>query len=315
MHRLKTLIEQSRDWASAERGRDLFAKVADVLQQTFAVESGMFIYRKQFITEGADSTVRVYNPWGIDYSESELTHFIGGGAWFSGEAFVVTEAWLSVNEAPPVWKKVWLDAGVQYVGAWKLVVKGMAVGAIVLGRKTAPDNVDAEMMAACATHVSLVLEMLISRRIAEHVSVHDPLTNVLNRRGFEQEFIRLSSHHDGALVMGILDLNEFKNINDSLGHLEGDAILVDVAQTLQTHIAEQGTVARFGGDEFVFAMRADNLDVTTLTERVVDWFVKKEYRISIGCALLGHDGADWVSCLHVADQRLYSRKSQDVFFE
>ena len=315
MYSLKTLIEQSRDWSSAERGRDLFAKVADVLQQTFTFESGMFIYRKQFITEGEDSTVRVYNPWGIGYSESELTHFIGDGAWFSGEAHVITESWQHVHEAPPVWKKVWLDAGIQYVGAWKLVVKGMAVGAIVLGRKTEPDEMDAEMMKACATHVSLILEMLICRRIAEHASRRDPLTNVLNRRGFEQEFTLLQNQHDVDLIVGMLDLNEFKSINDSMGHLEGDAILVDVAQTLQTYIAEKGIVGRYGGDEFVFAMRADNLDVTTLTERVVDWFVKKQYRISIGCALLGHDGADWVSCLHVADQRLYSRKSQDVFFE
>ena len=313
MHSLKTLIEQSRDWASVERGRDLFAKVADVLQQTFAVESGMFIYRKQFITEGADSTVRVYNPWGIDYSESELTHFIGDGAWFSGEAYVVTESWQHVNEAPPVWKQVWLDAGVQYVGSWKLVVKETNVGAIVLGRKTEPDEMDAEMMAACATHVSLVLEMLISRRIAEHASLHDPLTNVLNRRGFEQEFNRLQILHDGALIVGMLDLNEFKNINDSLGHLEGDSILVDVAQLLREHIGQQGIVARYGGDEFVFAMRTD-MDVATLTQQVTDLFTHKQYTASVGCTVAEKDDS-LGSCLHSADKRLYEGKSKMTALE
>ncbi|QSO48369.1 GGDEF domain-containing protein [Alicyclobacillus mengziensis] len=307
MYSLKTLIEQSRDWASAERGRDLFAKVAYVLQQTFAIESGMFIYCKQFIAEGEESSVKVYNPWGIEYSESELTHFIGDGAWFSDKAYFVTETWLPFDEAPSVWKRVWFDAGIQYVGAWKLVVKGLAVGAIVLGQKNEPDKIDSEMMAASATHVSLVLEMLISRRIAEHASLHDPLTNVLNRRGFELEFTRLQNQHGGALIVGMLDLNEFKNINDSMGHLEGDAILVDVAQTLQTYIAEKGVVARFGGDEFVFAMRTDNADVATLSQQVRELFTHKQYTASVGCTVAMKDESLNL-CLHAADERLYEGK-------
>lgn len=309
MHQLRTFIEQSRDWATVERCRDLFSKVADVLQQTFGVESGMFVYRKQFVPDGTDSTVQVYNPWGIGYSESELTRFINHGVWFSGDTYVITESWLPVKEAPPVWKQVWMSAGVQHVGAWKLVVKGKCVGAIVLGRKTEPDEMDADIMAACATHVSLVLEMLILRRMAEHASCHDPLTNILNRRGFEQEFNRLSSEHDGSLVVGILDLNEFKEINDRLGHLEGDAILVDVAQTLRKNIGEHGITARFGGDEFVFAFICDNDDVEDAFAYVVSWFANKDYTVSVGCALLGVDGDDWTSCVHVADQRLYAIKS------
>ena len=315
MHSLKTLIEQSRDWASLERGRDLFAKVADVLQLTFGIEAGMFVYRKQFITEGVESSVQVYNPWGIRYSESELTRFINDGAWFSGENYFVSESWLPVEEAPPVWKQVWLDAGVQYVGAWKLMVKDCCVGAMVLGRKTLPDERNAEIMETCAIHVSLVLEMLVTRRIAEYASCHDPLTDVLNRRGFEQKITHLSSRHDGALIVGMLDLNEFKSINDSLGHLEGDAILVDVAQTLQDHIGQQGIVARFGGDEFVFAMEMDGEDIETITKRVMEWFADKKYSVSVGCATLEKDGVDWISCLDVADQRLYEQKSRGVVLE
>lgn len=315
MHPLRTLIEQSSDWASVERCRDLFAKVADVLQHTFGVESGMFVYREQFNPKDKVSTVQVYKPWGLGYSESELTRFIDGGAWFSGDTYVVTETWLSVKEAPPVWKQVWMDAGVQYVGAWKLNVQGSCVGAIVLGRRTKPGQMDTDIMAACATHVSLVLDMLISRRIAEHASCHDPLTNVLNRRGFEKEFTCMQSQNDSSLVMGILDLNEFKDINDSLGHLEGDSILIDVAQTLHKQIGQYGIVARFGGDEFVFAVTVDNTNVDAITEYILSWFENKNYTVSVGCSVLGIDGEDWGSCLRIADRHLYVRKSQTGVLE
>ncbi|WP_067625457.1 GGDEF domain-containing protein [Alicyclobacillus acidiphilus] len=315
MHSLKTLIEQSRDWASLERGRDLFSKVADVLQHTFGIESGMFVYRKPFVHGVMNAPVRVYEPWGIGYSETELTRFIDDGAWFSGEDYFVSESWLPAEEAPPVWKQVWLDAGVQYVGAWKLVVKGSCVGAMVLGRRTVPDEMDADMMAACAIHVSLVLEMLVTRRIAEHASCHDPLTDILNRRGFEQEFGRMQRQDEGSLILGMLDLNEFKGINDNLGHLEGDSILMDVAQTLRKNIGKQGIAARFGGDEFVFLVKTESENIEAITKRVMDWFSDKEYSVSVGCATLGQDGVDWISCLGVADQRLYERKSRRVVLE
>lgn len=315
MHPLRILIEQSSDWASVEHCRDLFAKVAGVLQDTFGVESGMFVYRKQFLPDDKVSTVQVYKSWGMSYSEAQLTRFIDDGIWFSGDTHVVSETWLSVKEAPPVWKQVWMDAVVQYVGAWKLNVKGSCVGAIVLGRRTKPGQMDADIMAACATHVSLVLDMLISRRIAEHASCHDPLTNVLNRRGFEKELHHVLNRDEGTLVMGILDLNEFKDINDSLGHLEGDLILADVAQTLREKIGQYGTVARFGGDEFVFAVTVDNTNVDAITEYILSWFENRNYTVSVGCSVLGIDGEDWGSCLRMADKRLYMRKSQTGVLE
>lgn len=315
MHSLMTLIEQSRDWASLERGRDLFTKVADVLQHTFGIEAGMFVYRKPLVHGVINAPVRVYEPWGLGYSETELTRFIDDGAWFSGENYFVSESWLPVEEAPPVWKQVWLDAGVQSVGAWKLVVRGSCVGAMVLGRRTVPDERDAEIMETCAIHISLVLEMLVTRRIAEHASCHDPLTDILNRRGFEQEFNRIQSQHEGHLILGMLDLNGFKDINDNLGHLAGDSILMDVAQTLRQKIGKQGIAARFGGDEFVFAMEMDSENIKAITKRVMDWFADKEYSVSVGCATLGQDGVDWISCIDVADQRLYERKSRGVVLE
>lgn len=81
---------------------------------------------------------------------------------------------------------------------------------------------------------------------------HDPLTDLLNRRGLNakvDEWARDSVHH---LTVVILDLDGFKAINDTYGHAKGDGVLVSVAtQLLEVSVAYGGVAARFGGDEFV----------------------------------------------------------------
>ncbi|MDO5656881.1 MAG: GGDEF domain-containing protein [Paracoccus sp. (in: a-proteobacteria)] len=81
----------------------------------------------------------------------------------------------------------------------------------------------------------------------------DPLTGVLNRRGLTQDMARLRDL-DRQVAALVLDLDHFKAINDSLGHLAGDAMLRHVAQILRQELREGDTVARTGGDEFVILL-------------------------------------------------------------
>jgi diguanylate cyclase (GGDEF)-like protein/PAS domain S-box-containing protein len=86
-----------------------------------------------------------------------------------------------------------------------------------------------------------------------HQAFHDPVTNLANRALFAERVrhavARDRRDHEGVAVM-FLDLDDFKTINDSLGHAAGDRVLVEVAQRLEASIRSSDTAARFGGDEF-----------------------------------------------------------------
>ncbi|MDI1296854.1 MAG: diguanylate cyclase [bacterium] len=117
-----------------------------------------------------------------------------------------------------------------------------------------------------------VIEDLSDLRQASFEAVHDPLTGLFNRRG-------LAAQWEGLLACGaaegpmisllFLDLDGFKQLNDSHGHAVGDACLVDVARMLGAQVRSQDVVARIGGDEFVMLLPdMDTAEAQALGERV-----------------------------------------------
>jgi len=92
---------------------------------------------------------------------------------------------------------------------------------------------------------------------------HDPLTGVLNRKGmdeaFETEVARIQ-RHGGDLCLALLDIDNFKKLNDSLGHAAGDAALVHLAKVVHEAIRPEDTLARYGGEEFVVILPNTVLD-------------------------------------------------------
>jgi diguanylate cyclase (GGDEF)-like protein/PAS domain S-box-containing protein len=110
-------------------------------------------------------------------------------------------------------------------------------------------------------------------RQLEHMADHDPLTGLLNRRSFERE---LTSHAaqvkrygaTGAVLM--LDLDNFKYFNDTQGHNAGDALIVRIAQGLQSRLRDSDVLARLGGDEFaVLLTREDEQETQTVAEALL----------------------------------------------
>jgi len=84
----------------------------------------------------------------------------------------------------------------------------------------------------------------------EHLALHDPLTSLPNRAYLEQEFKTRLSEAGNDLVLMLIDLDHFKQVNDSNGHLAGDALLVEVAKRMKSVLRHGDFVARIGGDEF-----------------------------------------------------------------
>jgi len=92
---------------------------------------------------------------------------------------------------------------------------------------------------------------------------HDQLTGALNRRGLEDMFAKETARakrHDTALCVALLDIDNFKKLNDSMGHDAGDAALIHLAKVCRETLRPQDTVARYGGEEFIILLPETHLE-------------------------------------------------------
>jgi diguanylate cyclase (GGDEF)-like protein len=154
-----------------------------------------------------------------------------------------------------------------------------------------------------------------------YLAHHDPLTGLPNRTKFREDLEQTLRrvNRDGRVAVLCLDLDHFKEINDSLGHPIGDDLLKDVASRLRASVREGDTVARLGGDEFAIVQAGTDLQASessSLAERLVE-IVGAPYAIqghqlnigvSIGIAFAPNDGEDPDQLLKNADMALYRAK-------
>jgi len=150
----------------------------------------------------------------------------------------------------------------------------------------------------------------------------DPLTGVLNRRGFERELARAHSYFErygGNAALIYLDLDGFKPVNDRYGHAAGDAVLVAVAGVLVAAVRASDAVARLGGDEFALLLwnlsaQAAQKKALGLEHVIADTHVAwnggtLSVGVSAGVAELGQD-QDLATLLGRADAEMYARKRE-----
>lgn len=150
----------------------------------------------------------------------------------------------------------------------------------------------------------------------------DPLTGQLNRRGLQdviQACIAYLKRHQkqGAILM--IDLDHFKQINDTCGHEIGDQVLIRVAQQLKQTLRQSDILARLGGEEFLVVLPLSDAAMASFTaERLraaieqLHWEIllpTKRLTVSIGVSMIGPD-YDFAQRLHAADLALYQAKSQ-----
>ncbi len=187
---------------------------------------------------------------------------------------------------------------------------------------------DARMFATLASHAGVALQngRLIIRlhdqaRQREHEARHDPLTGLANRVRFAD---RLAERFDGGgsddqIVIALMDLDGFKEINDTLGHQSGDQVLVEVADRLRSAVDDSTLVVRLGGDEFglLGASSARPSAVASMCRRIrsavaepmeIDGIVVT-MGVSIGLAVAPDDGDNAETLMRRADVAMYSAKS------
>ena len=149
----------------------------------------------------------------------------------------------------------------------------------------------------------------------------DPLTGLLNRRAMDRaaEKVLGAMTPDAPASAIAVDLNDFKQINDSFGHACGDATLIAVARCLELGLRHSDFIGRMGGDEFIALLPRTSVEVAGETARSLDQalravvvpFEGKEVRISasFGCAQAGSATTSWGDLIGACDKALYAAKS------
>ncbi|MCD6259725.1 MAG: EAL domain-containing protein [Helicobacteraceae bacterium] len=160
-----------------------------------------------------------------------------------------------------------------------------------------------------------------SRKKLEHLSSHDTLTHLPNRRLFisrVDEAIKRAQRHNKKAAVIFIDLDNFKQVNDSLGHDIGDELLISIAKRLSHQLRDTDTVARIGGDEFNLLIEdiQNYEDVEAICMKLMDEFHTPfecndhqiHTTISMGIALFPEDGKDSTTLIKNADLAMYQAK-------
>jgi diguanylate cyclase (GGDEF)-like protein len=275
--------------------------VIPVLAESYIVPAGeeFFVASVRFLDDAA--------------ARELMEHYLIEGARFtSNDALADGETALPLNSAsgqPVAWFKWQPDRP----------------GATILA-ETAPALTG--MLAAVALVIFVLIQRLrrssseleAARAEAQHRALHDPLTGLANRAGFQERLTQAIAglgHGPSAIALLALDLDRFKQVNDTLGHEAGDLLLKQVAERLRPLLRDSDFIARLGGDEFAIIQSALATidDAKSLSARVVARISEPyslngqqaQIGVSIGIAVAGspEDGVDLPSR---ADFALYEAK-------
>jgi diguanylate cyclase len=182
-------------------------------------------------------------------------------------------------------------------------------------------------------HVTRVTHnMLRSEEKAQHLAGHDTLSGLPNRLRFTEHLKSLLTRVDddkSGLAVLFIDLDKFKEINDTYGHAAGDMVLVGCAERMASQLRANDVLSRFGGDEFAIIQTGIRtpLDAEMLGRRIID-AIRPAFQIgeaeayvgaSIGIALAPQNGTDAAELMRLADIAMYraknSGRNRACFFE
>ncbi len=168
-----------------------------------------------------------------------------------------------------------------------------------------------------------ITERKKSESLIWHQANYDSLTELPNRNMFYKRLkkaIKSSKYKNTRFALLCLDLDKFKDINDTLGHYMGDKLLIEIGQRINNTIRDGDTVSRIGGDEFCILIHChdDSVDINSVAKKLVNEIAKPvtvgSHKIftstSIGISFFPDDANDVDSLLKASDQAMYHAKSR-----
>ncbi len=268
---------------------------------------------------------RLVAPTGLPAGVSTTFFRLGPSAGIGGHAMrvnslVVANDYAAYECAVPVL----IDHGVRAMMAAPVHEGDRTTGAVIVGTCD-PDRsfslAEQEMLLAFADHASLALsdaEVMAGLQRA----FHDPLTKLPNRTYFAERLedaLREPGAH-GRIAVLFIDLDRFKSVNDSLGHLVGDELLTIAAQRISECVRPEDVVARMGGDEFaVLIEKAGHArEAEVVAERIAEALANPVdlggrsivVSASVGVSFDDPDDPSGIDLLHAADTAMYHAKSR-----
>lgn len=205
-----------------------------------------------------------------------------------------------------------------------LILKNTTLGIISLDsrQKDHFSDEDARLASVFADQVSIALENTRLFEEVQRLAIIDPLTNLYNRRHFysltQQEYLRCKRYGTSfSLIM--IDVDHFKQINDTYGHLAGDKVLQSLADEFRQNMRKVDILCRFGGEEFIAALPETHVEeafslAERLRTRISSTMIKTDagevpVTVSIGVAEFGRGCSTIDTLLDCVDKALYAAKS------
>jgi diguanylate cyclase (GGDEF)-like protein len=202
--------------------------------------------------------------------------------------------------------------------------RGRSFGVLGLSTTTHRDfaREDIDFMQAIANVLANAVERRAAEERTRHEALHDPLTGLPNRSLFRDRLghaLSQAGRRGTSIAVLFLDLDGFKLVNDSLGHVAGDELLRAVALRFQRVVRPGDTVARFGGDEFAILVEdvAAERDATRVAERIAESLARpfilrqREHFVSVSTGIsIGQGSEEPEALVHDADAALYRAKER-----
>lgn len=220
-----------------------------------------------------------------------------------------------------------------YDDMWTLLTAGKEWrGELINKRKDGSEYIESALISPVRqpdgkiTHYLAIKQDITAKRRDEEriqqLAHFDQLTGLPNRALLQERFsyaLSLAQRSNESLAVMFLDLDHFKDINDTLGHSIGDHFLIEVAKRLKESLRDEDTVSRLGGDEFILIIPGSDADAAAIVANKLIHAVSQPYRIehheligtpSIGIALYPHDGNSLEDLLKNADTAMYRVKQE-----
>ncbi len=222
-------------------------------------------------------------------------------------------------------KSLALEAGLHSCWSEPILTAGHKVlGSFAIYHREvrSPDLHEIKLLEMVAHFVALAVERKQAEEHIYHLANFDSLTGLPNRSQLNDHLryaLNLAKRSNGYLALMFLDLDHFKDVNDTLGHSVGDALLIELSARLRRALREEDTVTRLGGDEFIILLpRIDSEGAghvaQKLLEVIAETYAIDQYQLSltasIGIALYPDDGTDLESLSKSADAAMYCAKQE-----